>query len=54
LRSKKNLGQKVGHFVVKPTISAAAKDTLRIIDEENLKDFAQSFNELRKGRDFIF
>jgi len=54
LRSKKNLGQKVGHFVVKPTISAAAKDTLRIIDEENLKVFAQSLNELRKGRDFIF
>ena len=46
--------QKVGHFVVKPTISAAAKDTFRIIDEENLKHFAQSFYELRKGRDFIF
>ena len=50
---KKKLGQKVGHFVVKPTISAAAKYTFRIIDEEKLKDLVQSFKELRKGRDFI-
>ena len=34
---KKKLRQKVGQFVVKPTISAAAKDTFRIIDDENLK-----------------
>ena len=42
-----------GPFVVKPTISAAAKDTFRILNEKDLKSFSNSFDQLRKDRDFI-
>lgn len=45
--------QEKGPFVVKPAISAAAKDTFRVLNPEDAEDLKTSFDDLRKGRDFL-
>lgn len=44
---------KNGPFVLKPTVSAAAKDTFRFQREKEAKVFEEEFKALRKGRSFI-
>lgn len=43
----------LGSFVVKPCISAAARDTYRFLTKESIVGFQKTFNELSKNRSFM-